>query len=397
MRHRLLNLTTALVLAAGLLISTTVAAEGPAWTYKPDKGFIDDPIAFSPDGATLVYFHSDSATFTKMVLVKVKDGFKTDKEIKLEDPTMVPRRVAFTPDSKKVVLIYMDAYKGINGALIFDVATGKIKRKLEPSEHLALVKVKGKQAIARTKLKKLRKGGAWHRTSYLDTQALKRLLMLKTKVKGDMTLDEPPVRLLNWDPGHFAFIGLRPGEYDKKKDIRLPDVSLRFNLLTNKETWAEAPKDLPAWELAIKMRYNHPGQLRYTEVSGDLKKLYYVDQKNGVTELQGKVPWDVYDHESLKQWESWDRETLYFSLTVDPVNPAAVKRKKEDQERVDIYSLDRAGAIKLVGKVDTDRKKGRVGITKFGWSVGKEYFVYLKKLRGFARGGKELKVFKVEK
>ena len=173
-------------------------------------------------------------------------------------------------------------------------------------------------------------------------------------------------------------------------------MGLRYNLLLKKETWAEAPKDLPAWELAMKMRPNHEGQLRYLEVSGDLKKLYYVDEKNGLAELQGKVPWAVYDHESLKQWEAWDRQTLYFSFTVDPVNPAAVARKKEDTERVDIYSIDRSGAVKLVGRADTGRKKGRASVTKFGWSMGGAYFSYLKKLKGFARGGKTLLIYKTE-
>lgn len=398
MRQNHPRISAALVVVAGLLFSITAAAQGePKWTYKPLKGFVDDPIAFSPDGASLVYFHSDSATFTKMLVVKIKDGFKTSQEVALEDPTMVPKRVAFTPDSKRVVMIYMDGYKGTRGAFIFDAATGKVLKKIEPSAHIALVMIKGKQAIARTALKKLRKGGAWHLTSYLGTEGLKRILKLKTKVKGDLTLDDPPVRLLTWDPGHFSFIGLRPGRYDKKKDIRLPDVGLRYNLLTRKETWAEAPKDLPAWELAIKMRPNHEGQLRYVEVSGDLKKLYFVDEKNGLTELQGKVPWAVYDHESLKQWEAWDRKTLYFSLTVDPMNPAAEARKKEDKERVDIYAIDTSGAVKLVGKVDTGRKKGRVGITKFGWSMGQDHFAYLKKLKGFARGGKQLEIFAAEK
>ena len=398
MRHKSLHLTVALVLTAGLLLSTVASAKSePLWTYKPLKGFVDDPIAFSPDGASLVYFHSDSATFTKMVIVKVNDGFKVDKEVALEDPTMVPQRVAFSPNSKRIVLIYMDGYKGTRGAFVFDVATGKVVKKLAPSIHTSLVKIKGKQAIAQTELKPLRKGGNWHRTTYWGTEDGKKILLLKTKVNGDLTMDEPPVRLLHWDPGHFSFLGLRSGKYDKAKDIRLPDVGLRYNLLTMKETWGEAPKDLPAWELAIKMRPNHHGQLRYMEVSGDLKKLYYVDQKNALTELQGKVPWAVYDHESLKQWEAWDRSVLYFSLTVDPVNPAAVARKQEDQERVDIYSVDRAGAVKLVGKVVTGREKGRVAITKFGWSIGESHFAYLKKLKGFARGGKQIEIYPMEK
>ncbi len=382
----------AVALVAGMLWTTAATAE-PLWTYKPDKGFVDDPIAFSPDGEMLVYFHTDSATFTKMVLVKMSEAFKVTRVIDLADANMVPRRVAFTPNSKRVVLIWMDGYKGTLAATTYSVATGKPGKTYGPTNYTELVRVRGKQVIALTTLKELRKGGAWHRTTFINTEDGKKVTFLKTKVKADFTLPEPPVRVISWEPGHRSFIGLRPGKYDKKKDIRLPDVGLRYNLLQQKEVWAEAPKDLPAWELAIKMRPGHEGQMRYMEVSGDLKKLYYVDEKNGLVELQGKVPWAKYDHESLKQWESWDRQTLFFSLTVDPVNPAAVARKKEDPERVDIYALNRAGDLKLLGKVMTGRKKGRATITKFGWSVGAKNFAYLKKLKGFARGGKELQIY----
>jgi len=121
-------------------------------------------------------------------------------------------------------------------------------------------------------------------------------------------------------------------------------------------------------------------------VTDDLKGLHYVDLDNNLGSVTTPVEWKIYEPKSLEQAESWDGKTLYFSMTVDPVNPDAVRRKKADQERMDLYRLDPGPKATPLGQVLTQKRR-------FGWEGGRRFFSYLVKLKGFGRGGKEIRVY----
>ena len=74
-------------------------------------------------------------------------------------------------------------------------------------------------------------------------------------------------------------------------------------------------------------------------------------------------------------------------MTVDPVNPDAVRRKKADEERMDLYRLDSGPRATPLGQVPTG-KRG------FGWQAGRRFFGYLVKHKGFGRGGQELRIYR---
>ena len=55
--------TSALLVAAALLLSSAAEAESKkVWTFKPDKGFVDDPMAFDAKDAHFAYVHTDMAS-----------------------------------------------------------------------------------------------------------------------------------------------------------------------------------------------------------------------------------------------------------------------------------------------------------------------------------------------
>ncbi len=387
---------SAVLAAVILLVSTGAAAESKkVWSFKPDKGFVDDPMAFDAKDAHFAYVHTDMASFLKVVVLKTA-GFKPHKELVIKDIDVTPKRLLFTMNGKRLVMLFKDA-KGTRGAMFFDLDKGKLIKRLGPVNHVETVGYKGDQCLSLTRIKEDRRGNKHHTMEVYRTSDLKRVARARVTIQADRTLKRPPMRLRYWEPGHLSFVGTRRGKYDKKRDIRLPDVAVRYNVLTKKETWKYTPQKMIEWSLALNtLRPSNRDRFRFLSVSDDHKKLYYVSRDNVLHTITLPVQWVLYEHTSLKHAESWDGKTLYFSMTVDPVNKVAVKRKKENKERMDLYRLDAGPKAKPLGQVFTGRRPGESSARRFTWRVGQGHFSFLNKLKGFGRGGSKVTIYKMD-
>jgi hypothetical protein len=362
-------------------------AEGSkVWSFKPTVGFVDDSMAFGDNDQRFVYLHTDSAQFLTITVMQTQ-GFKKEAEIKVDNPNRVPKQIAFTPEAN-LVLVWMDGHSGQHGAILFDRATGKELKSVGPATAAAITEWKGEPCVSLLTTKADSKGNTLHHVSAYRTGDFKRLGTGSVTVLADQTVKPPSMRLVNWEPGALHVVGMMKGKYDKKRDIRLPERAVRYALLDRKEVWSEEPKDLMPWTRAINMRPNHPGQFRFLQVSDDLKSLLFVDRNNDLGRVTLPVKWSLYEPKSLEQSESWDGKTLFFSMTIDPVNPDAVRRKKADKERVDLYRLDPGPKATPLGEVYTHGRK-------FHWVASGRYFAYLRKLKGFGRGGNEVEIHRV--
>jgi hypothetical protein len=378
-----------LIVSAVLAAASAGAESTKVWSHKPDKGFIDDPMAFDGDEGRFAFVHTDSAQFMKIVVIKTS-SFKPEVEIKVGDATLVPKGLHFTPDGRHLVFIWMDGYKGTHGAMLYALPSGKRLKKAGPATHAAVVAHKGKQLLVLTGVKTTGQGANDHTITAYHTKSFRRAGGGRITVEADLNIKKLKLRLLYWESGHASLVGMQKGAYDKKRDIRLPERGVRYDVLSRKVVWAEAPKEVVAWHKTTTMRPNHPGQLRFLEVSDDLKSLHYVDRNNNLGKVTTPVKWKLYEPKSLVQHESWDGRTLHFSMTVDPVNPDAVRRKKADAERVDIYRVDPGPKARPVGQVLTGKRL-------FRWQPGRRFFSYLVKLKGFSRGGKEIRIYRASR
>jgi hypothetical protein len=387
MRTPSLSTTLAAACALWLMGAGSLHAESAKlWSFKPDKGFVDDPMAFDANESRFAYVHTDASQFMKIVVLKTS-SLKPEVEIKIEDTTLIPKELVFSPDGSRLVMIWMDGYKGTRGALLFGLPGGKQLKKIGPATHAAVVAHKGQQVVALANVGPAGGGQSFGVTAF-RTRDFRRVAAGKALVQSDLTLKQPPMRLLYWGPGHTTVVGMQKGKYDKKRDIRLPERGVRYDLLQRKVLWSEEPKQVIPWTKATNMRPNHPGQLRFLEVSDDLQTMHFVDLNNELGSVTLPVKWSLYEPKSLVQTESWDNKTLYFSMTIDPVNPAAVKRQKADPERMDLYRLDPGPKATPLGQVLTGKRQ-------FTWEAGRGYFGYLVKLKGFGRGGRELRLYRV--
>lgn len=382
-----INWFPSLTLMAVVLVAVPAAAESTkVWGLKPEKGFIDDPMALDADEGRFAYVHTDSASFMKIVVLGTS-SLKPVVEIDVKEVTLVPKGLAFSPDGRRLVLLWMDGYKGTHGALLFELPSGKRLKKVGPASQTDVVLHGDKQVLTLTRSNNAADGSSRHSVTAYSTERFRRVGGGRTAIGADLMLKQPPIRVLYWEPGYVCVVGMQKGKYDRKRDIRLPERGIRYDLLRRKVVWSEEPKDVVAWTRATTMRPNHPNQYRFLEVSDDLKTLHYVDRNNNLGAVTTPVPWKLYEPKSLVQAESWDGKTLYFSMTVDPVNPDAVRRKKADPERMDLYRLDPGPKATPLGQV-------RTGKRRFGWVGGGRFFGYLVKLKGFGRGGKEIRLYR---
>jgi hypothetical protein len=379
---------TAHLIAFALLLLTVSSAQAKkVWSTKAEKGFLDDVMAFGGENdARFAFIATDAAQLLTIRVLKT-NGFVKEAEVKVEPPTVVPKQLAFTPDTTKIVLVYSDGSTGQQGAFLYELPSGALLKKIGPATAATLTIHKGEQAVSLVSTRTDAKNATTHQVQAFRTVDFKKLGAGTVAIGPDQTLKQPPVRLLYFEPGHLHLLGMMKGKYDKKRDLRLPERAVRWSVLARKEVWSAEPKDVLIWVKATNLRPNHPGQLRFVQVSDDLKKLQTVDGDNELGSVSLPIPWKLYEPKSLEQAESWDGKSLWFSMTIDPVNVDAVRRKKADKERVDLYRLDPGQKAAPLGSVLTDKRK-------FRWTVGggARYFAYLRKLKGFGRGGSELEV-----
>lgn len=369
------------------LAGASQAESSRVWSFKPDKGFVDDPLAFSGDDARFAFIHTDSAEFLSLVVMKT-EGFAREVEIKIEDATRVPKQLAFTPDGTHLVFIWSDGRTGSQAAALYEVPSGKLLKSVGPATSAAYADCGTEPCLTLDAVKTTAQGAATHAITAFRTTDFKRIGAGVVQLGPDQLMKKPPVRLLYWEPGQLSLVGMKKGDYDRKRDVRLPEQAVRYAVLSKRESWGQEPKDLMEWAKTTGMRPAHPGQYRFVHVSDDLKELLLVDRDNGLSRVTLPVRWVLYEPKSLEQSEPWDGKTLYFSMTVDPVNAEAVKRKKADKERMDLYRLDSGAKVTPLGQVQTGQRK-------FRWTVGSRHFSYLRKLKGFSRGGNELELYKI--
>ena len=270
----------------------------PRFTIKVDKGFIDDPLALDPESGSLAVLLTDAASFARIDIIDLTSG-KPRKSIPIRDPQRQFERMAFAPEGRGVVLVSRDAGSGRRSAQYFD-AQGKPARLVGPVADFGLAKLEGQPylvawskspgnkgeiiQVTRHRLDGLGKVGST--SSYFVTKA--------------RTLQKPPMRAVDWQNNYTEIVGLRPGEYDKQKDIRLPDRAAVLDATTGKWKWEAEIGDVFAWAAASDLRRKMPGRSLFAVFSPDTTIFDLVDFQGRRGPLELPVPLRYYDPSTFR-------------------------------------------------------------------------------------------------
>jgi hypothetical protein len=389
----LLRPRAASFLAALLLAPAAASAKGaptplePAHALKPPEGYFDEAFALEPGGERLYLVRTDGATFAKLEIVDLATG-KTTGSFDLPKGQWAVERLEPLEGGKGVVVISREGTPEapVLVAALIDGA-GKAGAKVGPAHAFGRPNAHADMLLAFD-----RKLGA-HETDVTYTIAPYKLDTLAPlgkprsykAVGGE--LKAPPFRLLDFVDGYGRAVGEIPRAYVKKDDVREPPRMAALDTLTGKVGEEGAISDVMAWAQAGKLRARHPGRAMFAELNQDDAGVDVVDAMGKKRPAELAVPFTLYDPKSLTDQEGPEASAFYFGITVDPVNPDAVKRQKADLPMLDVYGSRGEGSPELRGRIFTPRA--------VSWRAGYGKLVVLKRFKSFTRGGDELDVYKL--
>jgi hypothetical protein len=344
----------------------------------PDRGFIDDPVA--SDGRQLAVIVTDGSALAE-VRVLGNDGVSHAKlDLTPISPTV--RRMYLL--GTRIFIVADDPAGGpVNAALV--ELGGKVVRRHAKASDIALRQVDGKDVVV-AYTRGLTRAGEQHQITLFDPVSAKRVARRGGKLLIGLDGKEAKLdfRVDYWLDDHTVAAGLRGGVWRKREDQRAPDTYAMYDLVTSKWVKDEPIKDLHAHARRLEVLMAHPGERTFVHVPGDGSDLQ-LWRDGAPTSIALDPPLATYDPATARVVMRGDR--AWISLVVDPVNPAAVARKKADAEYLDLFEVDGNRAVRRA-RILTAKKK-----LVWGWA-GDALWV-LEKNVGFGRGGKALRFYRL--
>ncbi|HEX4461315.1 MAG TPA: hypothetical protein VIA18_25215, partial [Polyangia bacterium] len=275
-------------------------------------------------------------------------------------------------------------HDGVATAQVF-TAAGAGPQTLGPFGQLAIGTVGGKAAIVT--YTRVEKSGVEHALVAYSVDKLRPIKKRSWKEDGEGQIKQGPlvVKPLWWADDFTTLVASRAGEYDKAHDIRRPDRSVKLDAFTGKVLEEKEVEDVMEFTKVALLRRETPNQPVVVHWSEDRKQLLVLD---GLVDRELKLPrpLEKYDYATLG-FQLLDAQKIAVSLTVDPVNPEAVKRQKADVDDLDLYSVDRKTLaptlwLRLLGEQ-----------RRSNWRIEGNRLLLLRKGKGFDRGGVTLEVY----
>jgi hypothetical protein len=397
MKRQEVTMRTAVVLGAALAMAAPQVAHAkrkkPAalvgvdqvTEVVPSPGFVDDPMAVDDTGARLLYVHADAAALAELRVVDLISGKQT-ASVDISGFTTTPTTVAFAPGGYFVVSRPLGG--GDATAALIDDA-GKQARSFGPATDLVLSTWAGKPAVV-VYVKSEASGKTVHEVEVRALTSGKRLGK-KTRLTADASgkVSGHDFELRYFADDYTRAVGIKGGTWRKKEDMRSPDYEAEYILPTRTFRKRGDIGDLMTHTRKMQTLSEHPNQPRFATIARDLTGVHLVTERGGkVSELELAQPFHHYDPRSLQQ-HAGPGGSLFFSLTIDPVNPDAVARKKADPRYLDLYRVaPDATRAERVGRVLVPGKR------EHRWIAGGDAWVVMPKHIGFDRGGKSLQLYR---
>ena len=403
--------TIALVAVSGALLIPTLASGGkrkkPAplvdvtltTSIKPANGFVDDVFLFDAAGGRLLYINSDAGDLAELRVVDLTQGAAQLTALDISSFTTTPVSVKFVGEGDQYFVTSRPSGAEQMTAALID-AKGKALQKFGPADDIRLTTVDRASAVVlytRTEVQPKAKrndketpGKQIHHTIDVYTLGKKRIgkqRVLETDLDGYIKkLDFKVVYFMN---DYTRVVGIQGGTYDAKEDQRSPDTEGWYEVITGTFSKQVAIENVVEHKRRQEMLAEHHNEPEFLTIASDLSGVQRVDRdKNTLIGLAEDFL--HYDHTSLVYTRA-DDGTLFFSLTIDPVNGDAVERKKADPKYLDLYEL--------APKAKIATRRGRILLTEnrgVSWRATSEYWVVQPRHIGFDRGGKSLDVYELK-
>jgi hypothetical protein len=381
---------------ATLLVLTSVASAQvkreappvgvkPLSTVHPDEGFVEDAYAFDGSGGRLALVRADASSVAELQILDLTQNGAVLARFDISPATTWVTSVAFVEGGTQIFFTGKTADEARVTGFVYETS-GKQKRKFGPATDVALGDVNGTPVVA-VYNQIAKKDGVTHEVALYRLADGKPLGRKRTLVAdNDGFVKALDLRVLYFRNGYTQLIGQQKGAYDKIKDQRLNDNEAIYDVAEGKVLRASPIGDLVAYAKLLALKQKAAGRAAYAVVGDDGRGLDVVTRDDKITRLETTLSFDHYDPKSLQQQVGRDGK-LYFTLTIDPVNPAAVNAKKADPVHIDLYAYDpAAGKTERLARLPQNDRE-------FTWAVAGGRWAVLRKHKGYGRGGPELELY----
>ena len=347
-----------------------------------ESGFIDDAVALAPSGDLVAYVVCDGDVQT---LTLQRIGGDVVARTRLSGLPPIIAKLRFSSDGKYLLVVGDDRERDAKVARIMTAAGVPVGAALGPVTEASFASLDGEEVATTFVLKR-------GKTETTYTFAAYALPSLKLKKKRTFTADKTgmvkglEMKFVAFTDGLRRIVGQRKGEFDRANDIRKPDTISVVDALQGTLVSSSEIADPIGWAEVAGLRSQRPYDDAFLVVE-ELKTLVFVARDSTKKEIAIEEKMLKYEPKTLQQQLVGDR--LYFTLTVDPVNPDITAKGKTDPPDVDLYVLE-AG---------TDRAKRLLRIPSdrpIAWHIAGGRIVVLKKYKNFSRGGVDLHVYPVD-
>jgi hypothetical protein len=361
-------------------------------SLEPTAGFVDDPFTFDGAGGRLLYVNSDAARRAELKVFDLAQNAPL-MTVDISGFTSAPAAVDFALDGSHFFVVARAAGGDTSTAALID-AKGKVRRRFGPATEIVKTSYEGTPAVVlyRFERRTQRKGPDTlrHTVEVLSLESGRRLgkrAVIDTDLQGHSRKLDFTIRY--WAEGYTRAVGIKGGDWDPKEDQRSPDHEAWYDMAKNSFVKRVTITDLIEHARIMEILTERDNQARFLAVARDLSgvRVYEGGVERAVELAQ---PFHRYDPRSLVQHPG-DGGTIFFALTIDPVNPDAVARKRTDKRWIELYQLD-PGATRAV-------RRSRIFIASeraLSWRATSTHWAVLLRHIGFDRGGKNLLLYRLE-
>ena len=346
----------------------------------PTRGFVDDPIAAA--GARLAYVNTDAATFSELVVYDVAHGAET---LRTALPADLGTPTALHLVGKdRVLVIGRAADETARAALIG--GDGKVVRQFGPAHDVTLIERGRARRIALHQVTERPHGITRHQVELVDLATGRRVRRARAvDVDARGACKRLDFRIAYWTDGFTHAVGTKGGHYDPKEDQRTPDAAADLDVVRGKFTQHAITNPMEHVR-RLHIMTGRSGQPVFARMSDDLTGVE-LWRAGAPTALTLDQPVSQYDPTTLASAVD-DQGRVWIGLQVDPVNAAAVARKKADPRYLNLYRVEGKRAVRRARLLAPDKRTLRWGVAGDRWWV-------LERNIGYDRGGPVLTVYEL--
>jgi len=356
---------------------------------NPPAGFIDDPVA--TDDQRIAYVVTETGTKTELHVYS--HALKAEQVVDITGVTLRPVALQLVGPRALVIGVTED---GSNNAALVELADkGKVKAgtvvyKLGPATHITPILRDGKPRLA---VHKATAGatGTKHAVELVAIETGKRVAAGRPfELDGASKHGKLELTVNHWSDGMTRAYGIKAGAWDRKEDQRSPDTEAMYDLITGKVT-TTAIADLYEQRRRFQALADSGNRLDFVRMAWDNSGLqvWKAGKPKAVTFDE---PLGNYDPKSMQAVVTADGGA-WIALKVDPVNAAAVERKKADPEYFDLFRVAPDGKATRKSRVYAKGLRHRFGLVA---DKAGDKFWMLERNAGMDRGGRSLAVYQVQ-